>query len=130
MKKLQYLYIFIMFASISCEKFVDVDPPITSPVADVIFKEDQTAISVLTGIYTKINEGTIIYPQTIPSLSLYLGLASDEFKLSPDAYTTQPLGYYQNALGSNGPGSEYWSTCYSHIYICNDAIENLEKAPL
>src|SRR3954467_3512606 len=100
--RLKRARVFILSLSLlSCKKLVDVDPPITSTVADIVYSSDATAISVLTGLYTDISSGNMIFPGTIASLPLFTGLSSDELVLSPLGFATERNAYYTNNLSSN-----------------------------
>ncbi|MBO9204653.1 MULTISPECIES: RagB/SusD family nutrient uptake outer membrane protein [Niastella] len=118
---------FFLMLAMGCEKFVDAGTPVTATVSDVVYSSDESATSVLTGLYTDISAGDIVFPGTVSSLSLFLGLSADELTLSPLGFEADREAYYTNSLGSNVSGFEYWKKFYGYIFRCNDAIENLNK---
>ncbi len=63
-------------------------------------------------------------------MSLNAGLSADEFNLYSGVTNIRLKAYYQNFLTGNiaGVGSEYWTELYNYIFICNSAIEGLEKS--
>ncbi len=123
----------IMSMNISCKKLVDVDPPITSTSGESVFKDDVTAIGVLTGIYTRLSQGTLNATSGFPILTKKAGLSADELNLWSGA-TTNDIAYYQNSLSATNQttgslslaaGHELWNACYALIENCNAAIEGL-----
>jgi hypothetical protein len=128
-----YIYVFLLlFATGSgCKKFITATPPVTSLSGSSIYTSDATAISVLTGIYTKISKSGVGIG-TLPSLSLYAGLSADELTpwsgLSSNASV---MAYYQDKLSASfGYGSEFWTNLYSYIFSCNAAIGGLSGSTL
>ncbi|OQP48107.1 hypothetical protein A4H97_29890 [Niastella yeongjuensis] len=117
----------IIVLGTSCKKIVQVDAPYTSISDENVFKEDNNAIAVLTGIFTQMSQAGTMTGNS--SINLYAGLSADELVL----YNSNPLpnyvSYYTNSLLALSPaqnyGSELWSPLYSYIYQCNAAIEGL-----
>jgi hypothetical protein len=115
-----------------CKKFVDPGPAITQVSAENVYANDATAISVLTGIYTRLAAGSISpnISAGTGSFSLRCGLSADEYALYSSANSTLQ-GFYKNALVSNintNIGTDYWNVLYDHIYYANSAIEGLTKS--
>jgi hypothetical protein len=119
------LFILLLFAIIvpGCKKFVAVNPPSTSILGSGAYSTDNTAISVLNGLYSK-EEITITSEGSFPSLSFFAGLSSDEYNLISTVTNASQIAYYTNNL-STGVSSAYWSSFYTRIYTCNAAIEGL-----
>jgi starch-binding outer membrane protein, SusD/RagB family len=124
-------YHFILFLSIlaetSCEKFVEVPPPPGRITENFVFTTDATAISVLTDMYKSFNESPI-QGAGIGSISLFAGLAADEYKLNDGITDASYLGYYRNNLAQTNvflTGAEHWSPLYHFVFRCNAAIEGL-----
>lgn len=112
---------------IGCKKFVDLAPPVSSVNGDKVYNSDNTAISVLTTLYSNMSKADASL-----GISVLPGLSSDELtyfngsSLQSLIYT----GYYTNALKSdafNTIGGEFWGF-YNNIYTCNSAIDGLENA--
>jgi len=112
----------------SCKKLVQVDSPVTSTSASLVFSSDATAAAVLTGLYANMSSPSINDISAGPgSLSFFGGLSADELNL----YTTitgQSLFYYSNSLNSATVGNGYWESLYTKIFITNSAIEGLNAA--
>ena len=125
---LKYIKLIITLTAIlnitSCKKLVDVSPP-PSQIADKnVFNNNETAISVLTGIYVSMsNDGNFT---GLSSMTMYTALAADELTLDKSLGDSRHLGYYSNSLGADANvGSQLWTPIYNYIYKCNAALEGL-----
>jgi len=110
----------------SCKKLIEVNTPTTSISGENVFTNDGTAISLLTGIYTQISSGSLLYGDFI-SVGLLTGLSGDELTLDIGS-KGQPLNdFYINKLTSN-TGNNLWYNIYPKIFVVNSAIEKLPNA--
>lgn len=115
----------VLLAFAGCTKLVEVNAPVTTINGVNVYASDPTAISVLTGIYTKISNADML-SGGILSLSLFPSLSADELTLFDGITTPYYLSYYENALTNSNAGSaDYWVTLYPIIYMANSAIEGL-----
>ncbi len=128
-KSICTLYILLILISIfSCKKLVEVDPPGTQITSNNVYNNDATAIAVMNGLYSKLSStGFVGGSPLISNISLWAGLSADEFILWSGTTITALL-YYQNALNASAHGSEFWMSTYPLIYVCNAAIEGLQKS--
>lgn len=112
----------------SCKKLVEVESPVTSTSASLVFSSDATAAGVLTGMYANMSSPTINSISAGPgSLSYYGGLSADEFNFYSGISGIDRF-YYINSLSSANIGSGYWESFYPKIFITNSAIEGLNAA--
>jgi hypothetical protein len=114
----------------SCKKFIETDPPVTSTNAEIIYEDNNSAISVLTGIYANMSGYNSIFSGNI-GMSLLCGLSADEFTLYDGVSDQKYWAYYTNTLVSTSNqnyGSEAWTTLYNFVYTCNSAIDGLTNA--
>lgn len=130
-KQIVVIILFGAVAIISCKKYVDVKPPVTSVTGATVYNSDGTAIAVVTGLYAGMSKGSIF--AGIDCISIYAGLSADEFTLSAVVSPTdRKYYYYTNELFANssgaGAGFEFWNSFYNYIFICNSAIEGLSQA--
>src|SRR5688572_12666388 len=67
----------------SCNKLVEVDPPVNSTNAANVYTNDATAAAVLTGIYTNMsrNNLSVFNDGGFTSMYLYPSLSTDELTL-------------------------------------------------
>ncbi|UAY55752.1 RagB/SusD family nutrient uptake outer membrane protein [Arachidicoccus terrestris] len=132
--KYKFLYRITLAAFIftfisSCRKFIEVDAPVTSINSENVYRHDNTAISVLTGMYAAMY-GSVLGDASITSMSLFPELSSDMLSLyNLNDNSLRP--YYQNDLNPSVFSSDthmFWNVCYSQIYIANAAIEGLKAS--
>ncbi|NLR60706.1 RagB/SusD family nutrient uptake outer membrane protein [Chitinophaga polysaccharea] len=128
-RPLAYFAIFCSFILLlSCNKLVDVDAPITSTNATLVYNNDATAIATLNSIYTKLSQQGI--GSGITSISLFSGLSADELKVFDDVTDPNFLSFYQNSLTANISGNgDFWTNIYSsYIFQTNAIIEGLTSS--
>lgn len=126
--KLSLIVFFFAIGFQSCTKLIEVDAPITSTNADLVYATDAGAISVLTSIYTNMSENTIV-SGGITSMPLFTGLYSDEFTVFSASTNTAYIGYATNSLtGSITEGTDFWNNIYPIIFTANSALEGLARS--
>ncbi|MHA4893305.1 RagB/SusD family nutrient uptake outer membrane protein [Pedobacter sp. PWIIR3] len=109
----------------ACRKLVEVEAPITSTNAEIIFKDNTTAAAVLTGIYADVAK--LPFNSThINSISLFTGLSADEFKLFGENGTFY-FSFYTNNLLPTSVEGHFWNSIYPLVYRVNVAIEELNQ---
>jgi len=113
---------------IGCKKFLEVKAPSTSVNEDNVYRSDETAIAVLTEIYTAmVGDGGFAGQNGVSILS---GLSADELTLASTVTDEQLLAYYRNQLRTR-PGANYgttfWNISLQELFACNAAIEGLNK---
>ncbi len=122
-----YLSILLLgpFLAISCSKLVEVPSPVTSTNADIVYKNDASAISTLNNIYAMMSQDGI--NGGITSLSLFPSLSSDDLSVFNNVSDQEFQTYFTNNLKANFYGSSnYWINIYSkQIFLSNSAIEGL-----
>lgn len=123
------LLVILVILTSGCKKLVEVNAPVTSVNGDNVYTNDAQAASVLTGIYTKMAASSLLSLTGITSMSLFPGLSADELALYSGG-NAQYSAYYTNSLGSNTYGFEFWNNVYPQIFVCNSAIEGLNKSTL
>jgi len=128
MKKLRVLNLMICILGFSCvlgcSKFIEIDPPITRLNGELVFRDDATAISVLTGIYANLSVQLPTEINGYPSnIFLTTGLTSDELELWNKSDVILGTYYFNNI----SPNVNTWSKLYNMIFIVNSAIEELPK---
>ncbi|MDO6761907.1 hypothetical protein Q4566_17015, partial [Tamlana sp. 2_MG-2023] len=63
---------------ISCEDFIEIDPPKTELVSETIYEDDITAKAVMDGVYSRMVESLGYAGGFSNSITVKNGLASDE----------------------------------------------------
>jgi hypothetical protein len=115
----------LLFAG--CSRFLEVNPPITNTNGESVFREDASAIAVLTGIYTRMSAANVSdITGWLTNVFFTTGLTGDELELYDK--TNEYYGkYYFNTIS---PGESTWANIYKMIFLANSAIEQLPKGPL
>jgi len=128
--KLRYNLIFwcIIIAIVtSCNKVLDIKPPVSSITTAETFTDSTDANSAILGIYSQIedgSEGSINFASG--AIHIYSGESADE--LVP--YYTPGDQFYSNELiaTNNNIFNVIWQPAYSYIYQANACIEGLEAS--
>lgn len=126
--KIVFIFLFITIAGAvsfsSCKKLAEVNTPKTSIDAKNVYTNNQTAIAVLTGIYSKISS-SYLPGLEVTSVGYITGLSSDELTLFSGSSDIRSKSYYQNNLTRISNNQDFWSILYNDIYITNLSIEGL-----
>lgn len=119
----KYLRILILLLIIQgCETFVDVGPPKNELVSVSVFENDQTANSVIAGIYSRMVSSLGFAGGYYNSITVTSGLAADElFSFRP------PNSFFENALTPDDQAIrlDLWNEPYEYIYTVNMLLESL-----
>ncbi len=121
------LIVFIIgMCSISCKKFVQIQPPQTEIAASTVYSNSVSAAAVMSGIYSNMigNENGLSSGNY--SISYLQGLAADELT---NYYNGAPnVQFYENSLSSSTGSSSnyyYWTELYNEIHVANAVLEGL-----
>lgn len=133
-KNISIAICWIIFLQIAgCKKFIEVDTPINSVNSGNVYKDDNTAIAVLTNFYagfsSRITTATLV-DDGITSLSWIPELTADNLTVFAPDPNSKLTNYFQNDLRSFGTtsGTNYWDRFYEYLYKINAAIERLSDA--
>lgn len=122
--------IFLMMTFImSCQDFVQIDPPRTDLTRETVFSDDATAEAAMSGIYQQMVSPSSFSDGGNLSISFLTSLSSDEnryyFFASPEVYGQ----FNNNELNQKNIFIDrLWSQSYEVIYQANSIIEALEKS--
>ncbi|MEO7983168.1 MAG: RagB/SusD family nutrient uptake outer membrane protein [Bacteroidota bacterium] len=121
-----YTFFFAGFLFLgSCKKYVEVAPPRTSLSDELVFTDDKTAESSLTGLYSTMNSYTSSFANT--QASFYPSMSADDFQAATASTTSDEFKDNGLTIG-NSVASGLWSQPYSLIYHANAVIEGLNKS--
>jgi hypothetical protein len=108
---------------VSCKKFIEVDPPVTTVNAENVYRDNSTAAAVTTSVFARMSN--TFSTQGITSVSLVTDLSADNLTLWENGNIFyQPI--YQNALNPNN--ATFWNGIYQTIYECNAVLEGLSNS--
>ncbi len=119
-------WILILIMVVSCKKFVDVAPPSNLILQNLVFSNDKTAISAVTGLYSKMAITNLSICNG--GLSVYCGLSSDE--LSNTAANPNYDPFLSNTVTPDNSiiNTSFWSGAYRNIYQANAILEGLQQS--
>jgi len=122
----QIFLAFILIFILSCEDFVEVDPPRTDLTSSTVFLQDETANAAMLDIYYQLVSPGFASGST-RSITFLSSLSSDElinYNSDPDVDQ-----FYSNNLSpTNFINSNLWSSMYSVIYKSNSILEGLNNS--
>jgi hypothetical protein len=114
------LMLLITLITLSCKKFLNLEPPIDKVSSELVFDNDEAAKSSITGIYSRMSNSGIASGD-LSSISVLAGLCADEL----ESYSISYDPYYKNSLVPGNLNS--WTEPYQFIYSANAILEGLDK---
>lgn len=116
---------------VSCEKLVEVAPPVTSTNGENVFEYTSTTISAVTGLYAAMSSATFSAVGDIRTINVYAGLYTDELSLFPSPNVNRIYqDFFTNSLSAQkgGNGGQYWNLMYARIYRCNALLVGINNS--
>ena len=101
----------------SCNKFIEVDPPITSQEGSTVYNNEASATASIGNAYSKI-------VSLSPLITQFAGFTADEL-LDESGNSDNRSFAANNILATNSANASFWSQVYNVIYIANSAVEGL-----
>lgn len=121
---LHWSVIFILFFHLtSCKKFVTIGLPKTELISEAVFKDDLTATSAMSFLYTTMSSGSGI----LGSITYVGGFLADDALLASTEINNQQL-YTNNIVSTNSIVSGFWGAYYSNIYKVNSILEGVKNS--
>ncbi len=119
------LIVLCMNIMVSCEDFVDINPPRTEVINETVFSNDEAALSTVNGIYSLMMTNISF---TRAGLEQYTGLYSDE--LINLSFRTEDAEFaFNNLVPENGNVFQlFWQEPYVYINNANVILEGLGNA--
>jgi hypothetical protein len=111
-----------------CKKLVDIDPPTNRISSENVYTTDATAISVMTGVYTKMSNNSFAFVTGANSVSILTALSSDELILAGGSNNSNKtfFNFFSNQV--TNLESEPWQGLYACLYTVNTALEHLSNS--
>ncbi|HEU5168011.1 MAG TPA: RagB/SusD family nutrient uptake outer membrane protein [Chitinophagaceae bacterium] len=123
----QWIFIsLLLFTGMSCKQFLDIPAPKNQIQTSEIFKNDQAAISTVSGLHSLMVTASL-YPAN-GGITVFSGLSADEIyntNSDPDidGFTTNSLVPKNENVNTN-----LWSHVYKAIYHANAILEGLDQS--
>ncbi len=111
----------------SCEDYLDIEAPNNKITSEIVFNSDETAKSVMKGIYNQLFNSPFSSggPASITVLS---GLSGDIVApIRPTNLTYVEFDQHE-ILPDNSRNLGLWSSAYNIVYMCNSLLEGLEDS--
>lgn len=119
----------ILLGQTSCQKLVDIPPPINSITDEAAYSTDASAASVLTGLYVSMSRpGSGACWTGLNNIAVLTGLSGDELYLSAAGGPNESLFFRNSLISAISVGGKSWAPLYNFIYRCNAAIEGLSAS--
>lgn len=131
-KQHKYLLLILLMitVTISCKKFVEIDPPRTDLIRKVIFESDNTANAAVLHMYYQMSTNTAGFGSGgLRSVSFLSGLSSDDALNRLTSFTDYQAFYTNSLVPSNSVVLNLWTELYNTIYQANAIIEGLSSSP-
>lgn len=121
------LIFMILFVTVSCDSFVEVDLPKSQLTTESVFENYSTAEAALTDIYSKVRDKGMLTGDGI-GISNHLACYSDEM-ISNESASNPSFSFYANALlPTNTIVADYWNSAYNQIYAANSIISGCQQS--
>ncbi|TXD81183.1 RagB/SusD family nutrient uptake outer membrane protein [Subsaximicrobium wynnwilliamsii] len=121
-----FLAICLTSIAISCEDFVEVDPPNNQLTGETIFSNATTANTAFVNIYGKLRDNALT-TGGLAGLPYLMGLYTDELELFNQNLQQQEF-YSNNVTPSNFLIQNLWNESYNLIYATNTIIKGVENS--
>lgn len=113
----------------SCNKFLETDVSKSQITKDVVFSNDATATSAVTGMYAAMYTSLSSFASGSPnSIAGLCGLSADELAYCPPSNPEMKSFETHNLFAPNSNIQALWSSMYFAIYGANNAIEGLNAS--
>lgn len=128
MKKL-YSAILLLFtcSHFSCNKLVEIDPPLKEIGYEKTFTSDATAEAALLNIYGNLADQSSFTGGWVFGWSYYGGVVADDYIFYGSSDRITEL-YNNNVTPKSDVVRSMWSQAYNVIYMANSAIEGMTAA--
>lgn len=121
------LLLFLILCN-ACRKFVEVENPIDQVTSDKVFRDDQTALSALAGIYISMSTTSTTPIISNGSITIYAGLSSDELFYTGTATNDKEFAGNSLSVTNSILNNNLWRQAYLLIYQANAVIEGVEQS--
>ncbi|RAV30417.1 RagB/SusD family nutrient uptake outer membrane protein [Sinomicrobium soli] len=116
------LVILIVSMLVSCKDFVQIDPPDSEIVQEMVFTSDDVALSAIDAVYHNLQYSGFSSGRT-NSITILCAATADILK----SFNTNP--FYENVITSdNATILSLWSSLYQRIYEVNAILEGIESS--
>src|SRR6056297_3080819 len=112
---------------LSCEDFLEVDPPIDQLTGTVVFEDAATVDAALAHIYAELRESSPV-AGTSNGLGYLMGHYADELELFSLNLPDVDNVAQNSVLPSDNTVQNLWNSSYNLIYAANRILEGVEAS--
>ncbi|MBO0322164.1 RagB/SusD family nutrient uptake outer membrane protein [Muricauda sp. CAU 1633] len=114
----------MLTCALSCEKYLEIDPPNHQLIGEVVFQDGSTVEAAFAHIYAEMRDYSPVSGD-ISGISYVMGLYADEYDHFSE-YQQSARSFYDNAvLPSNTTVLSLWNSSYGLIYAVNRILEGV-----
>ena len=111
------------FLFLSCEKLIEVNPPVDQIVNPLPFERDATAVAAVTGIYSEMMRSPSQFTSGL--LTFYAGMSADELYYYSPGFRDEFVNNNLTQVNHSNITNYFWQPAYRFIYAANLIEEQL-----
>lgn len=118
----------LVFITLCCEDFIEVDIPADKLTTTIVFDSDETARSAMRGVYNELFRSISFSNGGHNSVTALAGLSADEL-LTVNVTDLTYREFEENEIQPNNPNNlSLWNSAYNAIYMTNSILEGLMES--
>lgn len=118
------LLLFCLFTN--CEDYLEAEDPVGQINTSSVFNNENTATAAVTTLYGMLRD-QVLLTGTSNGMTILMGLYADELDFYSAPGDTERF-YTHQIAPDNLKVEELWSSAYHLIFMCNAALEGVEKS--
>lgn len=117
----------IIICAISCEDFVEVEPPASQLSAHAVFDDKTTADAAVAAIYARMRDNGMLSGNSL-SITVKMAAYADELDFFGSGGNSTAPFFNTTLLPVNNEINNWWKQAYNQVYMCNAAIEGISAS--
>ncbi len=122
----KYILALCFLLNLSCEDFVEVDPPISGLTGETVFNSDEEANAALISVYARMMQSQFGFYTGERSVTFLMGRYTDE--LLNYSTTQEEIQFFETQVfPQNSRVESWWREFYTLTYTCNAVIDGVSN---
>ena len=121
------LALLVNVANLSCEDYVEINPPNNQLTGQVVFGDASTVNAAIIHIYSQLRDNALT-SGNLSGIAYLMGHYTDELDLYSVSLPNVGHFYENNLLASDGSVNTIWNTGYNLIYAANNILEGVASS--
>lgn len=117
----------ILFLTMSCESFLEIDPPNSEITGAIVFEEEATTNAAISEVYANLRDTGII-TGSFSGVGYSMALYADELDYYGTPATVTENLFNNSVLPNSSIASGLWNNAYNDIYQTNNIIEGINNS--